>query len=71
MQFQMQYLGNALKSLNILVCDRCLDAPSEFLRPVLIGPDPVTPRYPRPTSYASQNQGGQPPITNINEILDV
>ena len=72
MSIQMQYLGNALKPLNILVCnERCLDKPSEFLRPVIIGPDPVSPRYPRPFSYAQQNEGGQPPILTINEILDV
>lgn len=70
MQFQMQYLGNALRSLNILVCDRCWDSPSEFLRPVIIGPDPIPPKYPRPTSYAQQNEGGQPPITDVNTIAD-
>lgn len=69
MSFQQQYLGNSLQTINILVCnERCLDKPSEFLRPVLIGPDPMSPKYPRPFSYAAQNQGGEPPITDVNTI---
>ncbi len=60
LSFQFQYLGNSLKSLNILVCPKCLDKPSEFLRPAILGPEPVPPRYPRPTSYGAQNEGGTP-----------
>lgn len=72
MAIQEQYLGNALRPINILVClERCYDKPSEFLRPVIIGPDPIPPKLPRPFSYAQQNEGGQPPITDINTILDV
>lgn len=60
MPFQYQYRGNALVNLNIRVAERYLDKPSEFLRPPLIGPDPVPPRNPRPTHYAQQNSGGVP-----------
>lgn len=71
MSFQQQYRGNSLQTFNIYVCtDRCLDMPSEFLRPVQVGPDPIPPKYPRPTFYAQQNEGGQPPITDVNSITD-
>jgi len=69
MPFQYQYQGNALVSQNIRVGEQYLDKPSEFLRPPLIGPEPVPPRHPRPTHYAQQNQGGTTPPT-VQEIQD-
>lgn len=69
MPFQYQYQGNALVSQNIRVGEQYLDKPSEFLRPPLIGPEPIPPRHPRPTHYAQQNQGGTTPPT-VQEIQD-
>jgi hypothetical protein len=67
--WQYDYRGNALANLRIRVCtDRCLDEPYEHFRPILVGPDPIPPTDPRPTSYATQNLGGQPPIFNPNSI---
>ena len=54
----MQYQGNALVWTGALVCPSCRNTPSEFLRPALLGPEPVSPKYPRPTAYSYQNQGG-------------
>ena len=72
MSIQMQYLGNSLKPINIMVCnERCLDQPSEFLRPVIIGPDPIPPKLARPFSYAQQNEGGQPPITTVSQLNEI
>ena len=58
LQWQYDWRGNALVSLNILVHPRCLDVPNEQLRPVIIGPDSVPPR-PRPTPnfYGQQSAG--------------
>lgn len=69
MPFQYQYRGNALVNLNIRTASRFLDKPSEFLRPPLIGPDPVPPKNPRPTHYAQQNSGGTTP-PSVQEIED-
>lgn len=60
---QMQYAGNSLVWLGTFVDRKCLNVPSEFLRPALLGPEPIPPRYPRPTNYATENQGGTPPPT--------
>lgn len=67
--FQYQYRGNALVNLNIRTGARFLDKPSEFLRPPLIGPDPIPPRYPRPTHYTQQNAGGTE-APSVQEIED-
>lgn len=69
MPFQYQWRGNALVSLNLRIANRFQDKPSEFLRPPLIGPDPVPPKNPRPTHYTSQNQGGTTAPT-VQEIED-
>lgn len=67
--FQYQYRGNALVNLNLRVGEQYIDKPSEFLRPPLIGPDPVPPRYPRPAHYAAQNSGGTV-APSVQEIED-
>lgn len=69
MPWQLQYRGNALVNQNLRVAERFLDKPSEFLRPPLIGPDPVPPPYPRPTHYTAQNQGGTT-APSVQEIED-
>ncbi len=54
--WQYDYRGNALQNLRILVCaetSRCNDIPQEQLRPVIIPPDPLTIKDPRPENFAS------------------
>lgn len=68
MVWQFQWVGNSLKNLRILVGKDEVDEPSEFLRPVIIGPEPAPLPDARPTHYETQNQGGTPPPT-IAEIL--
>lgn len=68
--WQFEWVGNALANLRIRVCPRCLDRPFEQLRPVIIGPDPVPPRDPRPPQYRAQMGGGQPPLTDPQLIID-
>lgn len=68
LQFQMQWRGNSLKSLNFLCAPDMIDQPSEFLRPAIIGPEPAPLPNARPTHYAQQNQGGVPAPT-VNQIL--
>lgn len=56
LQKQMQYQGNSLVWTGALVCPMCLNRPSEFLRPAILGPEPIPPPMPRPPSYAYQSQ---------------
>jgi hypothetical protein len=36
----------------------CYDKPQEQLRPIIVGPDPMPPKDPRPPLYAQQMRGG-------------
>lgn len=68
--WQFQWQGNSLKNQRILVCyDRCVDVPSDFLRPAIIGPEPAPLPNARPWHYEQQNQGGEPPLNSTTEIL--
>jgi hypothetical protein len=60
LHWQFDYRGNALANLRILVCDECTDTPNDQFRPIIIGPDPVPVKDPRPGWYYLQNQGGYP-----------
>lgn len=61
LSWQYQWAGPSLVNFRLLVCYRtCLDVPNEQLRTIIIGPDPVPPKFPSPTFYAQQNQGGVP-----------
>jgi hypothetical protein len=37
---QYQWTGTTLQDLHLLVCDYCLDEPSEFLKTIILPPDP-------------------------------
>lgn len=70
--WQYDYRGNALTNLRILVCqeqERCNDAPFEFYRPILVGPDPVAIQDPRPEWFAYSENPNNPPVT-INQLVD-
>jgi hypothetical protein len=72
LQFQWDFRGNSLKNLYILVCYEDLDKPYEFNRPIIIGPDPVVPRWPSPPQYAANALGGEagpPPLEIPNEMI--
>ena len=40
LQWQFQWAGLEMINLNILVCPDCYDVPSEFLRTLILPPDP-------------------------------
>lgn len=52
LQYQHQWAGTDLINLRIRVCPTCMDAPSEFLRTIIIPPDPLPLIDPRPEPYA-------------------
>lgn len=62
----LEWRGNALTNIRIRVCtDTCNDIPFQNNRPLLIPPDPEPIKDARPWFYASQNQGGLPPPTQL------
>jgi|SRR5580658_3787981 hypothetical protein len=71
--WQFAWRGNALSNLRIRVCPNCLDVPNEGLRPILVGPDPVPPKDPRPGFTQSQMNapGGQPPFATGSVAQDI
>lgn len=58
LHWQFDWRGNQLQNLRLLVCRPCTDIPNENFRPIIIGPDPVPIKDPRPGWYAQQMQGG-------------
>ena len=54
--YQLQWGGPSLINLRLLVCCECLDKPQEQLRSIVIGPDPVPVKDPRP-GFQNVEQG--------------
>lgn len=68
--WQMDWRGNAIANLRILVCTRtCDDIPQPQLRPIIVGPDPVPVKDPRPGFQATQ-QGYTPVFTPLELVSD-
>lgn len=40
LRYQFQWMGPELQNKNIRVCPDCMDVPSEFLRTIILPPDP-------------------------------
>lgn len=51
LNYQFQWAGTDLINLRLRVCPTCMDTPSEFLRTVIIPPDPLPLIDPRPEPY--------------------
>lgn len=66
---QMDWRGTALADLHILVCVRtCLDVANEQERTILVGPDPIPVKNPRPGFQATQE--GYTVAADILELVD-
>lgn len=48
LKWQVEWQGNQIQNLRVLVCPRCYDIPNEQLRSILIPADPVPVSNPRP-----------------------
>lgn len=68
LQPNYQWRGNTLAWDGTLRGPEECDVPSEFLRPAILGPEPIPLKNARPAQYAAQNAGGVPAPT-INQIL--
>ena len=64
--FQWDFRGLALKNLRLLVCPVCLDNPQPQLKPIIIGPDPIPVKDPRP-GFAATQMGVTVPLDLIDE----
>lgn len=53
LQYQHVIAGQAYINSRMLVCERCWDEPSLFLRPLILPPDPVPIRDPRVENFAA------------------
>lgn len=70
LRWQFDWRGNALINLQILVCRECEDEPQENgRRPVILPPDPVPVKDPRPGFYAQQ-MGPPPPVQSVQQLVD-
>lgn len=69
LNWQYDWRGNQLQNLRILVDHHCEDVPFEQNRPIIIGPDPVPVRDPRP-GYAASQQGFTPVFTPLEIVSD-
>ena len=67
--WQFQWAGTNLVNQRILVCPVCLDTPAPFLQTFRFGPEPAPLPNARPWHYAYQNQGGEPPLDTVSQIL--
>ncbi len=68
LQYQHEYLGEALVNLRRRVCPSCMDVPNEQLRPRVLPPDPVPVEDPRPAPWAAQ-EGPPPPPLSVRQII--
>lgn len=68
LRWQYDWRGSAMVNLRILVCRTCEDRPFELNRPILVGPDPVPPRDPRP-GYIASEMGPAPAAQTPLEII--
>ena len=63
LQWQFIWAGPAEANIRLLVCRECWDVPNEQHRVIVIGPDPVPLKDPRPGfTQTEENAAGVPPI---------
>lgn len=67
LKWQYDFRGDTLQNLRYLKCWRCLDIPQDQLRTVIVPPDPVPIKDPRPGFYASQ----EGPAPNPQSVVDL
>jgi hypothetical protein len=60
LHWQFEWRGPNLVNIRIAVCDRCLDVPFIFARPIVYPPDPVPIAWPLPEDFTAANQGTYP-----------
>lgn len=65
----MDWRGNQLSNLRLLVCPRCYDTPQENgNRPVILPPDPEPVKDPRP-GFMAQQEGPPPAPQSVQNLI--
>jgi len=72
--YQVEWMGTAIKRTGFRVCRECLDKPNEQLRTILLPPDPVPLKDPRPPKYhdpapAYPYTAAEPQVVSIGGFL--
>lgn len=72
LNFQFQWRGTSLRNIYILVCDRCLDVPTEQLRAIQLPADPTPVYFPSvedfvgdETNFRTVGEGKVDPVSGI------
>src|SRR5215472_3919590 len=55
LHYQMEWRGPRLMNIRLRVCQKCMDIPFIFNKPIVIPPDPVPVRDPRLDDFAYYN----------------
>jgi hypothetical protein len=66
LDWQYQWYGNKLFNKRIQVCGICMDKPSQFLRQVILPPDPAAINQPRSEPYAIDEA---PTVASVNQNI--
>lgn len=67
LDWQWDYAGAALENQRLLVCRTCMDAVQPQKRIVVLPPDPVGIKDPRPEDLSEM--GPQPPVQSVKTLL--
>lgn len=70
LQWQFQWRGTQLANTRFLVCPDCLDKPSEFLKTIILPPDPLPVINARPPQWTSQEAQAGPLPTPAYVVPD-
>ncbi len=60
LHWQYQWRGISLINTRFRVCSKCMDVPSAFLKAILLPEDPKPLLYPRPNTFPTQMNAGNP-----------
>ncbi len=60
LKFQYEWRGQNLQNVWFKRCPRCLDIPQQQLKAILLPPDPIPVPYPRPNTFPTQMNAGNP-----------
>jgi len=71
LRWQYAWIATKLQNIRLLVCESCYDTPQEQLRRIVIPPDPIPIRNPRPEIYPNADNPistvGYDPITGYGD----
>ena len=61
LKYQHEWRGPRLMNIRLRVCNKCMDVPFIFAKPIIYPPDPVPVRDPRPQNFEIPDNGSPAP----------